>query len=529
MLRNALFTLAVVLLPLDASAQTGTLLGFVRDGDIYSGADITGATVKLSDGRQAVTLADGKYQFDSVPAGAVTVTASAPGYDTKAETKDIVAGVTNWKSIALAKTCVPSCAGTVCGNDGCGGSCGACAPGAACVAGACACTPDSYKGCCGDAVCQFDSCGAKGAQGEACKWGCSAGACQACKPACDGKTCGDDGCGGTCGSCAAPESCLLGQCGCGPADHNACCLDKVCQYDSCGHVEQQVAECAHGCHAGACIQCTPTCDGLQCGDDGCGGSCGGCDDGKLCRNGHCACVVLDHQACCGNEICWFDSCGVEEESVTACPNGCKDGQCNTCTPQCDGVQCGDDGCGGACGTCPDGTQCHGSVCICNSRDHAACCGNALCWFNSCDAAEGEILACVYGCADGRCNECQPQCEDKVCGDDGCGGRCPDRCGAGYQCTDVGCVVIPTGTTGTPTTPDPTTGGSGKVTPNDDNVETGIAFPKTRGSSGATPTPTGIQPSAGCQAAPSGAIPAGGLVLLGLLAWAGLRPARRRAS
>ena len=62
---------------------------------------------------------------------------------------------------------VPSCVGAVCGNDGCGGSCGACAPGAACVAGACACTPDSYKGCCGDAVCQFDSCGAKGAQGEA--------------------------------------------------------------------------------------------------------------------------------------------------------------------------------------------------------------------------------------------------------------------------------------------------------------------------------------------------------------------------
>ena len=29
-------------------------------------------------------------------------------------------------------------------------------------------------------------------------------------------------------------------------------------------------------------QCTPNCDGKKCGDDGCGGSCGKCDDGQVC-------------------------------------------------------------------------------------------------------------------------------------------------------------------------------------------------------------------------------------------------------
>jgi hypothetical protein len=60
--------------------------------------------------------------------------------------------------------------------------------------------------------------------------------------------------------------------------------------------------------------CLPLCDGKQCGDDGCGGSCG---------------------ACAENEACGAD------------------GQC-MCAPSCEGKTCGDDGCGGSCGVCePD--------------------------------------------------------------------------------------------------------------------------------------------------------------------------------
>jgi len=35
------------------------------------------------------------------------------------------------------------------------------------------------------------------------------------------------------------------------------------------------------------VVCTPACDGKQCGDNGCGGTCGACDDGWNCVRGTC--------------------------------------------------------------------------------------------------------------------------------------------------------------------------------------------------------------------------------------------------
>ena len=64
--------------------------------------------------------------------------------------------------------------------------------------------------------------------------------------------------------------------------------------------------CNHGHHSA----CTPTCDGKQCGDDQCGGTCQpGCDDDETC-------------------------------SVA--------GHCISCTSNCDGKECGSDGCSGQC-------------------------------------------------------------------------------------------------------------------------------------------------------------------------------------
>jgi heme-degrading monooxygenase HmoA len=62
-----------------------------------------------------------------------------------------------------------------------------------------------------------------------------------CDADCTGKVCGDDGCGGSCGTCADGEACGGGQC--------------------------------------VFLLCTPDCTGKVCGDDGCGGSCGTCLDG----------------------------------------------------------------------------------------------------------------------------------------------------------------------------------------------------------------------------------------------------------
>jgi len=70
-----------------------------------------------------------------------------------------------------AAPCSPDCSGKECGDDGCGGTCGA------------------TKGCgdeCADGVCLF--------------------------AACDGRECGVDWCGGTCGTCEADSTCYGGRC-----------------------------------------------------------------------------------------------------------------------------------------------------------------------------------------------------------------------------------------------------------------------------------------------------------------------------
>lgn len=69
-----------------------------------------------------------------------------------------------------------------------------------------------------------------------------------CTPGCNHKTCGDDGCGGSCGTCSSPARCTQGQC------------------------------------------CTPNCAGKTCGDDGCGGTCGTCSIAHTsCLAGNCYC------------------------------------------------------------------------------------------------------------------------------------------------------------------------------------------------------------------------------------------------
>jgi len=103
-----------------------------------------------------------------------------------------------------------------------------------------------------------------------------------------------------------------------------------------------------------------------------------------------------------------NNCGYCGNKCTPVTQMCSGGKC-VCAPQCSGKQCGNDSCGGQCGTC-------------NSP--------AVCFNNSC---------------------CTPQCSGKVCGDNGCGGVCGNcggttTCinGACYQtgCTNGKCLVTP---------------------------------------------------------------------------------------
>ena len=96
---------------------------------------------------------------------------------------------------------------------------------------------------------------------------------------------------------------------------------------------------------------------------------------------------------------------------------------DACTPRCDGKQCGDDGCGQACGICAVGKVCQAGQCACTSQDHKACCQDAVCWFDSCSVQGDKVADCPHGCGDAVCKDCVPQCPGKQCGDDGCGKDC----------------------------------------------------------------------------------------------------------
>ncbi len=287
--------------------------------------------------------------------------------------------------------CVVNCAGKVCGDDGCGGSCGECADGEACDFGQCAAAPATGQ-CCQPNVDGVSECMADvdltycdASEGVFTAGGSCDEACE-CLANCAGKVCGDDGCGGSCGECVEGDACDFGQCMCVPA-----CGDAACGDDGCGG---SCGECAGG---GACGEdgqcpCVADCEGKVCGDDGCEGSCGDCADGEACGDdGQCACVPN-----CDGKVCGGDGC---EDTCGNCAEGeaCGvDGQC-ACVPNCDGKVCGDDGCEGSCGDCAEGEAC----------------------------GDDGLCACV------------PNCEGKVCGDDGCEGSCGD-CDPGV-CEAGACV------------------------------------------------------------------------------------------
>lgn len=308
---------------------------------------------------------------------------------------------------------VPGCQGRVCGDDGCGGSCGDCLPGYGCQTGACVCLPK-----CEGKACGPDGCGA--ACGECLVgFGCMGGKC-VCLAKCEGKVCGSDGCGGSCGDCLPGYGCQDGQCVCLPK-----CEGKVCGSDGCGG---SCGSClpGYGCQAGQCV-CQPNCSGKVCGSDGCGGNCGDCLLGYSCQSGQCVCVPN-----CNGKVCGSDGCGGQ---CGTCGAGttCQGGQC-VCQPNCTGRDCGTDGCGGSCGTCGAGYACQGGICVCAPNCVGKDCGS--------DGCGGQCGTCGAGftCQNGLC-ACVPNCAGRDCGTDGCGGTC-GTCQAGYACQAGKCTCAP---------------------------------------------------------------------------------------
>jgi len=110
---------------------------------------------------------------------------------------------------------------------------------------------------------------------------------------CAGRVCGDDGCGGSCGSCSSGEV----------------CTDE-----------------------GACVTCEADCTGRECGDDGCGGSCGTCGADQICSSGQCEetpddCTGDD----CSNDDCTGDDCNNDDCTGDDCTSPTPTGGCS-CVP-----------------------------------------------------------------------------------------------------------------------------------------------------------------------------------------------------
>ncbi len=156
----------------------------------------------------------------------------------------------------------------------------------------------------------------------------------ACQPDCEGKPCGNDGCGGSCGTCPAGLECALGASGrplCAvpksplgaPCTQGSSCESGICAALQTGGETVCAQPCSLLCPSGMrcdlnapgnpepgvglCVpmECQPSCGGKECGDDGCGGSCGACPSGGVCEAGACrqlTCDDVPSVGCCVGDV-----------------------------------------------------------------------------------------------------------------------------------------------------------------------------------------------------------------------------------
>jgi len=107
--------------------------------------------------------------------------------------------------------------------------------------------------------------------------------------------------------------------------------------------------------------CAPQCLDRACGDDGCGGSCGACDDGATCSDaGQCvATAPPDDCAKSCDELGYVcgDHCGTTCGTCAGAQDACVDHAC-VCPPSCGVDSCEQpDGCGASCADCPRDVSC----------------------------------------------------------------------------------------------------------------------------------------------------------------------------
>ena len=147
------------------------------------------------------------------------------------------------------------------------------------------------------------------------------------------------------------------------------------------------------------------------------------------------------QTVCMDGITHFtDSCGELQEAIEVCGCGCNPDYtaCGTCTceAQCEGRECGPDGCGGWCNPgCQPGDLCdeNGRCQTCYPDCEAKRCGPDGCGGLCGPGCEGNELCNPFG----QCETCQADCTERQCGPDGCGGQCDPGCDPEQTCDGLG--------------------------------------------------------------------------------------------
>jgi len=341
-------------------------------------------------------------------------------------------------------TCKSTCDGRQCGPDGCGGQCGQCEGKTEQCSAEGLCEPfpcKSSKDCPGNLVCDetLERCVACLAD-EDCPQGLKCGADQACheEHTCQAdKECKEfdlvcDKSSGKCVECLKTEHCGEGEyCQegfcialiCEPAQ--AKCEGEqvlVCTADGSGWALSQTCEEVQYCEDGKCVDlaCKPSsrfCEGdlrKVCAEDG-------------------KSVVSQEDCAAANKNCFDGACieGICVPNEKFCVDGATAATCladgtNFSTLPCEGQQFCQDGACAAWVCEPGKAECAGAVArICNS-------------LGSGYASQMDCQAQGKACIDGQCASCEPQCQGKQCGEDGCGGNC-GTCLPDEQCLEGSCA------------------------------------------------------------------------------------------